>query len=198
MQGYIATCSRLTLQLHTVNARPIASLDLTATSSFSSMVPTITALAFHEREYSHLGVLATGGPDGSIVLRTWTADGTAEGEKAQWEFLTIRTMKARIGYGASRPPCITALKLLGYVSCPSRLNCMWLIHRLSLFTAKPSITVKRLERRLRGLCLKAEMIRSKPECPNTLDLRVPHPQSHVCHVIPIRPILSLFPFACLA
>jgi len=82
------------------------------TSSFSKLVPTITSMAFHEREYSHLGVLATGGPDGSITLRTWTADGTPEGEKAQWEFLTIRTMKVRM-VGHHRPPAVTALKFLG-------------------------------------------------------------------------------------
>ncbi|KAF8154493.1 hypothetical protein B0H34DRAFT_660452 [Crassisporium funariophilum] len=110
--GYIATCSRLKLCLHTINGRSIATLDLTKTSSFSALVPTITSLAFHEREYSHLGVLATGGPDGSITLRTWTADGTPEGEKAQWEFLTMRIMKVRM-LGHSRPPSITALKFLG-------------------------------------------------------------------------------------
>jgi WD40 repeat protein len=112
--GYIATCSRLKLCLHTINARPIATLDLTTTSSFSSIVPTITAMAFHERGYSPLGVLGTGGPDGSITLRTWTADGTPEGEKAKWEFLTIRTMKVRIS-GLGRPPAVTALKFLGCV-----------------------------------------------------------------------------------
>ncbi|KAG6916308.1 hypothetical protein DXG01_007465 [Tephrocybe rancida] len=112
--GYIATCSRLKLCLHTINARPMAVLDLTATPSFSPLVPTITAMAFHEREYSHLGVLATGGPDGSITLRTWTADGTPEDERAQWEFVTIRIMKARmVGRGVTRPPSVTSLKFLG-------------------------------------------------------------------------------------
>lgn len=115
--GYVATCSRLKLCLHTINARLIATLDLTTTPSFSSVVPTITALAFHEREYSYLGVLATGGPDGSITLRTWTADGTPEGEKAKWEFLTIRTMKVRMT-GMGRPPAVTALKFLGRVTNP--------------------------------------------------------------------------------
>ncbi|KAF8962103.1 beach-domain-containing protein [Flammula alnicola] len=110
--GYIATCSRLKLCLHTINGRPIATLDLTKTSSFSTLVPTITSMAFLGREYSHLGVLATGGPDGTITLRTWTADGTPEGEKAIWEFLTIRTMKVRM-VGHSRPPAVTALKFLG-------------------------------------------------------------------------------------
>lgn len=110
--GYVATCSRLKLCLHTINARPIATLDLTTTYSFSNMVPTVTAMAFHERDYSPLGVLATGGPDGSITLRTWTADGTPEGEKAKWEFLTIRTMKVRFN-GLGRPPAVTALKFLG-------------------------------------------------------------------------------------
>ena len=98
--------------MHTINGRHIATLDLTKTPSFSSVVPTITSMAFLEREYSHLGVLATGGPDGTITLRTWTADGTPEGEKAAWEFLTIRTMKVRM-VGQGRPPAITALKFLG-------------------------------------------------------------------------------------
>ncbi|KAG6889353.1 hypothetical protein C0992_005581 [Termitomyces sp. T32_za158] len=112
--GYIATCSRLKLCLHTINGRSMAVLDLTLTPSFSPLVPTITAMAFHEREYSHLGVLATGGPDGSIVLRTWTADGTPEGEKAQWEFVTIRTTKVRmVNRGITRPPSVTALRFIG-------------------------------------------------------------------------------------
>ncbi|KAG5653219.1 hypothetical protein H0H81_001696 [Sphagnurus paluster] len=111
--GYIATCSRSKLCLHSINARPMATLDLTTTPSFSPLVPTITAMAFHEREYSYLGVLATGGPDGSITLRTWTADGTPEGEKAQWEFVTMRTMKARMtGRGVTRPPSITSETLV--------------------------------------------------------------------------------------
>ncbi|KAF9531325.1 hypothetical protein CPB83DRAFT_848844 [Crepidotus variabilis] len=111
--GYIATCSRLKLLLHTINGRPIASLDLTSTSSFSALVPTITSLAFHEREYSHLGILATGGPDGNITLRTWTADGTEEGKKAQWEFLQVRVMKVKLVHGATRPPAVTALRFVG-------------------------------------------------------------------------------------
>jgi hypothetical protein len=92
-------------------------LDLTTSLSFSNLSPPITALAFHEREYSHLGILATGGPDGTISLRTWTADGTPEGKKAQWEFVTVRTMKIRaVGRGVTRPPGVTALKFLGSVN----------------------------------------------------------------------------------
>ncbi|KIJ91652.1 hypothetical protein K443DRAFT_135465 [Laccaria amethystina LaAM-08-1] len=61
-------------------------------------------MAFHERDYSYLGVLATGGPDGNITLHTWAADGIPESEKAQREFLFIRTMKARMGgRGTHRP-----------------------------------------------------------------------------------------------
>lgn len=116
-QGYVATCSRTKLCLHTINARPVATLDLTTTPSFSPSVPTITALAFHEREYSHLGVLATGGSDGTITLRTWTADGTPEGEAAHWEFVTIKTMRVRaVGRVVTRPPSVTALKFLGCVT----------------------------------------------------------------------------------
>jgi len=35
---------------------------------------------FLEREYSFLGVLATGGSDGTIMLRTWNPDHTPSGE----------------------------------------------------------------------------------------------------------------------
>lgn len=124
MQGYIATCSKLKLCLYTINARPMATLDLTTTPSYSDVVPTITAMAFHEREYSNLGILATGGPDGTITLQTWTADGTPEGEKARWEFLTVRTMKVRapIGRGVSRPASVTALRFLGLVCFPPCLD----------------------------------------------------------------------------
>ncbi|KAJ7439485.1 beach-domain-containing protein [Mycena latifolia] len=109
--GYIATCSRAKLCLHTINGRPMAVLDLSTPSLIDSIPPSITSLAFHEREYSPLGVIATGGSDGSITLRTWTADGTPEGEAAVWEFLTIRTMKVRaVG---DRPPAVTALKFFG-------------------------------------------------------------------------------------
>nr|GAT50008.1 nephrocystin-3 [Mycena chlorophos] len=55
--------------------------------------PRVTALAFHEREYSHLDVVATGGSDGSISLWAWTTNGTSEGQKAVWEFPMMRTMK---------------------------------------------------------------------------------------------------------
>ncbi|KAJ3980420.1 WD40-repeat-containing domain protein [Lentinula detonsa] len=117
--GYIATCSRLKLCLHTINARPIAVLDLTKLANHNALYPTITSLAFHEREYSYLGVLATGGSDGSITLRTWSADGTPQGEKACWEFVTLRSMKVRapVGRGISPPPAVTALKFLGESLC---------------------------------------------------------------------------------
>jgi hypothetical protein len=91
----------------------MAILDLSNPSPTEGIPPLITSLAFHEREYSHLGVLATGGSDGSITLRTWTTDGTPEGEAAVWEFLTIRTMKVRSV--VDRPPAVSALKFYGYV-----------------------------------------------------------------------------------
>ncbi|KAF7343336.1 hypothetical protein MVEN_01765900 [Mycena venus] len=109
--GYIATCSRAKLCLHTINGRPMAVLDLSIPSLTEGIPPLITALAFHEREFSHLGVLATGGSDGTITLRTWTTDGTPEGEAAVWEFLTIRTMKVRAV--VDRPPAVSALKFYG-------------------------------------------------------------------------------------
>lgn len=116
-KGYIATCSRAKLCLHTINGRPMAVLDLSVPSLTEGIPPLMTSLAFHEREFSHLGVIATGGSDGSITLRTWTTDGTPKGEKAVWEFLTIRTMKVRsVGQGLDRPPAVSALKFCGYVS----------------------------------------------------------------------------------
>ncbi|THV04025.1 beach-domain-containing protein [Dendrothele bispora CBS 962.96] len=116
--GYIATCSKLKLCLHTINAQLIATLDLTTMPS-SALYPPITALSFHEREYSHLGVLATASADGTITLRTWTADGTPKGEKAKWEFITMRTMRVRTVTGRSggRTPAVTALKFLGESLC---------------------------------------------------------------------------------
>ncbi|KAA1472737.1 beach-domain-containing protein [Dentipellis sp. KUC8613] len=109
--GYIATCSRLKLCLHTINARPIAILDLTYSPALSYLPPAITSMAFHEREYSRLGVLATGTRDGKIMLRTWNADNTPEGEKAKWEFVTLRTLEAR---KTGRPEdTISALRFIG-------------------------------------------------------------------------------------
>lgn len=99
----------------------MAVLDLSVPSLTDSIPPRITSLSFHEREYSHLGVIATGGSDGSITLRTWTTDGTPEGEAAVWEFLTIRTMKIR-AVGNDRPPAVSALKFFGYVTCTSSLQ----------------------------------------------------------------------------
>ncbi|VDB88447.1 unnamed protein product [Peniophora sp. CBMAI 1063] len=104
--GYIASCSRNKLLLHTINGRPIASLDLTPGPAHTP--PPITSFTFLEREYSALGgLLACGTPDGRIILRTWSADGTPEGEKAKWEFVTLRTLKAAKNAG------ITALKFVG-------------------------------------------------------------------------------------
>ncbi|KAF7293071.1 hypothetical protein MIND_01206500 [Mycena indigotica] len=115
--GYIATCSREKLCLHTINGRPMATLNLTVPSISDGIPPLVTALAFHEREYSHMGVIATGGSDGSITFRTWTTDGTPEGEKAVWEFLTMRTMKIRGPPSQNgtpeRPPAVRALKFYG-------------------------------------------------------------------------------------
>ncbi|KAJ3818015.1 beach-domain-containing protein [Lentinula raphanica] len=117
--GYIATCSHQKLCLHTINARPIAVLDLTTLPNYTALRPPITSMAFHEREYSHLGVLATGGSDGIITLRTWSVDNTPEGEKARWEFVTLRAMKVRapVGRGIAPSPAVTALKFLGESLC---------------------------------------------------------------------------------
>ncbi|GBE84628.1 hypothetical protein SCP_0606070 [Sparassis crispa] len=116
--GYIATCSREKLYLHTVNARPIACLDLTPTP-VSQSYPPITSIAFLEREYSRVGVLATGTPDGSITLWTWNTDQTPDGQKAIWNFVTLRMMKVKDADGGRQSrgytSCVTALKFVGEI-----------------------------------------------------------------------------------
>ncbi|EIN04780.1 beach-domain-containing protein [Punctularia strigosozonata HHB-11173 SS5] len=107
--GYIGTCSRSKLCLHTINGRPIVTMDLPA--SMTSPHPPITSMAFLEREYLSGGILATGDADGSITLRTWNADDTPEGAKAQWKFVTLRSLEVRKDRHES--PCITALKFVG-------------------------------------------------------------------------------------
>ena len=114
-QGYIATCSRDRLWVHTVNARPIVSLDLSQ-SALSPLYPPVTSIAFLERDYSHTDLIATGAPDGTITLRTWNADSTPEGERARWRFATLKTLKVKSEHRyRSETPCVTALKFVGYV-----------------------------------------------------------------------------------
>lgn len=113
IQGYIATCSRQRLWLHTINARPVASLDLTDLAP-SPLYPPITSLAFLERDYAQTDLMATAGPDGTITLRTWNTDSTPEGEKARWEFATLKTLKVKAeGRYRSSAPCVTALRFVG-------------------------------------------------------------------------------------
>ncbi|KAG0697567.1 hypothetical protein DFH29DRAFT_1003625 [Suillus ampliporus] len=120
--GYIATCSASHLMLHTINARSIARLD-------TVRVP-ITSLAFHEREYSHLDILATGHNDGSITLWTWNADGTPAGMQAQWEFVEVRRMDSGEGASDVTLGSVTALKFIGERLCvgyASGLTYLWTI-----------------------------------------------------------------------
>ncbi|KAF8550747.1 hypothetical protein OG21DRAFT_1419181, partial [Imleria badia] len=86
--GNIATCSTHSLWLHTINARPVARLDLTSNVP-RAWVPCVTSIAFHERDYSHLGILAIGNADGSVAFYTWNAEGTPEDARAQWGFLKV-------------------------------------------------------------------------------------------------------------
>lgn len=93
-----------------MNARPIAQLQLRS----SSVIPCITSLAFLEREYTAQGVIATAGSDGTIALRTWNADDTPAGGKAEWEFRTLRELIVRkTGAGRGKDIQITALKFIG-------------------------------------------------------------------------------------
>ncbi|EMD36591.1 hypothetical protein CERSUDRAFT_115625 [Gelatoporia subvermispora B] len=114
--GYVATCSRQQLYLHTINARPIVSLDLTMTS-IAHPCPPMASLAFLERDYCRVDVLATGSPDGTITLRTWDADDTPGGEKAQWKFRTLRELRVK-GLDGERQArgqtsAVTALRFVG-------------------------------------------------------------------------------------
>ncbi|KIM59893.1 hypothetical protein SCLCIDRAFT_1217340 [Scleroderma citrinum Foug A] len=108
--GYIATCSTRYLWLHTINARPITKLDLLSTRVVSS-APQISSIAFHERDYSQLGILAVGNTNGSITFYSWNADGTPTGSKAQWEFVKVRDLLGDPGSSAA----ITALKFVGEI-----------------------------------------------------------------------------------
>lgn len=83
----------------------------------SPLYPPITSLAFHERECSKLGVLATGSPDGTISLRTWNANNTSDGERAKWEFVTLKKMKVKHTEASTWGvvPCVTALRFVGFV-----------------------------------------------------------------------------------
>ena len=92
------------MSLHTINAHLIASYKL-------SQGEVISSIAFHEREWSRIGVLATGSV-GSITLRSWNTDETPEGEKAKWSFTSLREFKCRKADGGEAPT-VTALKFIG-------------------------------------------------------------------------------------
>ncbi|KAG8823617.1 hypothetical protein FRC17_009281 [Serendipita sp. 399] len=102
--GLIASCSKACLALHTINGLQIATLNL------FSLDP-IHSIAFHEREWSKTGVLATGS-QGTITLRTWTTEDTPLGEKAQWKWKTLHEYKCR-KVDNGEPPTVTALKFVG-------------------------------------------------------------------------------------
>ncbi|KAN0082499.1 hypothetical protein V8E55_008294 [Tylopilus felleus] len=106
--GYVATCSAHSLWLHTINARPIARLDLTW-SVPRARLPCVTSIAFHERDYSHLGILAVGHADGTVALYTWNAEDTPKGARAQWGFLKVRDLETEKNISAS----ITCLNFIG-------------------------------------------------------------------------------------
>ncbi|KAL5513687.1 BPH1 [Sanghuangporus vaninii] len=107
--GYIASCSESKLCLHTINACPIATIDLMCVDPADGR---ITSLAFHEREYSRLGILATGSESGAIVLRTWSAADTPKGEKAQWKFFTLRKLWCREAFDGTRSK-VSSVQFIG-------------------------------------------------------------------------------------
>jgi hypothetical protein len=126
-----------TIDLLSASSGPSAGLTHSRSHSHHSARTghsTITSLAFHEREYSRLGILATGTDDGVVTLMTWNTDGTPKDEsKAKWEFITVREMEVRrhSGNGSSngggsgtsagassagfptKAPAVTALRFIG-------------------------------------------------------------------------------------
>ncbi|KAI6028705.1 hypothetical protein F5J12DRAFT_903638 [Pisolithus orientalis] len=96
--GCIATRSTRYLWLHTITARPIAKLDLSLTCDPTSRV---SSIAFHEHEYSALGILAVGDGQGSVILCTWNADGAPQDANAQWEFVEVRCLSPEHGSSAA-------------------------------------------------------------------------------------------------
>ena len=102
-----------------MNARAIAELKLQS----ASIHPSITSLAFLEREYTAQGIIATAGPNGTIALRTWNTDDTPAGGKAEWRFRTLRELIVRkSGAGRGRDIQITALRFIGYVNLVTLLH----------------------------------------------------------------------------
>ena len=79
-----------------------------------SIFPSITSLAFLEREYTAQGMIATAGSGGTITLRTWDTDETPAEGKAEWKFRILRELIVRkTGAGRGRDIQITALKFIG-------------------------------------------------------------------------------------
>lgn len=71
----------------------------------------IHSIAFHEREWAKVGVLATGS-NGTITLRSWNVDDTPAGETAQWKWTSLHEYKCRkVDNGDA--PAVTALKFVG-------------------------------------------------------------------------------------
>ncbi|KAH7092832.1 beach-domain-containing protein [Auriculariales sp. MPI-PUGE-AT-0066] len=116
--GHIASMSGERLALHTINGRPIAVLQLPRAASLG-LGDDIKSLAFHEREWSKHGVLATGG-SGGMTLRTWLFTGPPDGKddrgdlgnEFNWTFKTLRSLKCRTE-DDGQTPNITTIRFVG-------------------------------------------------------------------------------------
>lgn len=138
MQGFVASCSKTELSLHTINGLLICTLSLFSVDAIHSM-------AFHEREWAKTGVLATGS-NGTITLRSWNADDTPDGETAQWKWVMLHEYKCKKVEGGE-VPAVTALKFVGYVLFSS------FYATLITLTGNRCIRVIVLERYTHGTCL---------------------------------------------
>ncbi|CCA74831.1 related to WD repeat and FYVE domain-containing protein 3 [Serendipita indica DSM 11827] len=102
--GMIASSSKTSLVLHTINGHHITTLNM-----FSQ--DPVFSLAFHEREWSKTGVLATGSR-GTVTLRSWNVEDSPPGETARWKWTTLHEYKCR-KVDNGDPPTVTSLKFVG-------------------------------------------------------------------------------------
>ncbi|KAF8315416.1 beach-domain-containing protein [Clavulina sp. PMI_390] len=115
--GDIITCSVNQLSIHTLNGHHIASIRLPAAEQ------PIFSMSMHERETSLVPVLACGGANGVITLRTWNANdpssvsasgGPIQKKTSNWRIKTLRQLKLRKEVADGRwTPGVTALEFVG-------------------------------------------------------------------------------------
>lgn len=102
----------------------------------------MTSIAFHERDYSHLGILAVGHADGTVALYTWNAEDTPKGARAQWGFLKVRDLETEKNISASIT-CLNFIGLVGFLTCVFQLTRTFVSYRETLWVGDSSGKVVR-------------------------------------------------------